>query len=432
MDHRCMPFPLDANTEFLRNIHQSAPPKRETTQCSALDRPGNTRASRVKVAPAIPHHASKNKKGRPYRPDPAHFLQRAWARAVVNDATFVIFHCGDRERIGIRHRESQTLYLSDLMDATARNEPSYGADALQRQKQRSSHNPSSSGKKRPAEDGQASIPEPKRQKVEENVGDTNERVSDQSDLEQVRSILSSRPLALLSLSYGAYHSPVPSSFIRVGPSCVRGYHDQPFKEPSRKATFLPSQYFSLTLSKPIGSGAVGTVHRALAEIELQSGVKVQHRLAVKLVFSDYSGCQRRLWKEYSIYQHLASKDGVEGVLPVYGIFEDTETGTLALIMDDGGSSLQNGVSVPQEKQMSFTRAMTSIHRAGIRHLGLRPNNLLINEKGETFIIDFDRARHNSRPQAMSHELACLKHFLDGKEGECCYSPQANSHCSDSD
>jgi predicted Ser/Thr protein kinase len=82
--------------------------------------------------------------------------------------------------------------------------------------------------------------------------------------------------------------------------------------------------------------------------------------------------------------------------------------------------------------MSFTRAMTSIHRAGIRHLDLRPNNLLINEKGETFIIDFDRAQLNPRPQAISRELVCLKHFLDGKRDKNFYSPQGNSHCSESD
>ncbi|KIM39090.1 hypothetical protein M413DRAFT_29658 [Hebeloma cylindrosporum] len=368
---------------------------------------------------------------------------QAWARAVENDATFIIFHCGVRERIGIRHRESQTLYLSELMDTTACKDPSYGAiqiglhlaiiqDALQRQKQRFCHDPSSSSTKRPAEDGHASIPESKRQKVENKIEGTNEGGNDQSDLEQVHSILSSRALALLSLNYGAYHSPTPSSFIRVGPSCVRGYHDQPFKEPSRRATYNPSQYFSLTLSEPIGSGAVGVVHRATAEIQLESGLKVQHSLAVKLVFSNHFGYQRKLRKEYSIYHHLASKDDVEGVLPVYGLFEDTETGTLALIMDDGGSSIRYGVSVPDEQRISFSRAMASIHRAGVRHFDLRPNNLLVNDKGETFIIDFDQSQLNPRPQAISQEMACLEHVLDGKDNEDFYSPLPNSHHSESD
>lgn len=32
--------------------------------------------------------------------------------------SFIVFSCGRSERIGIRHRETQTLYLSDLIDPT--------------------------------------------------------------------------------------------------------------------------------------------------------------------------------------------------------------------------------------------------------------------------------------------------------------------------
>lgn len=31
------------------------------------------------------------------------------------DVTFIVFHSGRSERIGIRHRETQTLYLSDMI-----------------------------------------------------------------------------------------------------------------------------------------------------------------------------------------------------------------------------------------------------------------------------------------------------------------------------
>ncbi|KIM39104.1 hypothetical protein M413DRAFT_236022 [Hebeloma cylindrosporum] len=436
-DFCSLQVPADAKSEFIGKLHRDHAQKKR----KVVKQRTSSNTPRVKLAPAIPQHA--NTKGRPYRPDPSHYLQRAWARAVENDATFIIFHCGDRERIGIRHRESQTLYLSELIDTTACKDPPYGAiqvglhlaimqDALQRQKQRSSHDPSSLTKKRPAEHGHASVPESKRQKVTD-IRHDHRKESGLSDIEQIQAVLSSKALALLSLNYGTYHSPTPSSFIRVGASCVRGYHDQPFKEPSRKATYNSSQYFSLILSEEIGSGAIGVVHRATAELQLESGLKVHHRLAVKLVFSNHLGYQRKLRKEHSIYHYLASKDNIEGVLPVYGLFEDTETGTLALIMDDGGSSIRYGVSVPEKQRISFTRAMASIHRAGVRHFDLRPNNLLINEEGETFIIDFDRAQLNPRPQAISREVACLKHVLDGKEDdEDFYSAPPNSYHSESD
>jgi len=34
----------------------------------------------------------------------------------MNDASFLIFHAGNLEFIGIRHRQSQTLYISRLID----------------------------------------------------------------------------------------------------------------------------------------------------------------------------------------------------------------------------------------------------------------------------------------------------------------------------
>ena len=42
------------------------------------------------------------------------------------DATLIIFHCGNCERIGYRHRSSQTLFLSDLIDVSAGSKPHYG------------------------------------------------------------------------------------------------------------------------------------------------------------------------------------------------------------------------------------------------------------------------------------------------------------------
>ena len=43
-----------------------------------------------------------------------------------SDATLVIFHCGSYERIGFRHRGSQTLLLSDLIDVPGGLDPAYG------------------------------------------------------------------------------------------------------------------------------------------------------------------------------------------------------------------------------------------------------------------------------------------------------------------
>ncbi|KAJ6558983.1 hypothetical protein B0H10DRAFT_2120222, partial [Mycena sp. CBHHK59/15] len=44
-----------------------------------------------------------------------YMLQQIWAQAVKHDTTFLVLHCGNYEFIGIRHRGTQTLYLSELL-----------------------------------------------------------------------------------------------------------------------------------------------------------------------------------------------------------------------------------------------------------------------------------------------------------------------------
>jgi len=50
---------------------------------------------------------------------------KAWRDAVTHDATFLVLNCGRYERIGIRHRGSQTLYLSGIIDTLNAEDPHY-------------------------------------------------------------------------------------------------------------------------------------------------------------------------------------------------------------------------------------------------------------------------------------------------------------------
>lgn len=52
-------------------------------------------------------------------------MLQAWTQCVRNDSTYVIFNCGNFERIGVRHRATQTLYISDLIDIPNCKDPAY-------------------------------------------------------------------------------------------------------------------------------------------------------------------------------------------------------------------------------------------------------------------------------------------------------------------
>src|ERR1700733_12939891 len=50
---------------------------------------------------------------------------KSWAQAVRTNSTILVLHSGNHEIIGIRHRKSQTLYISNVIEPHAAT-PAYG------------------------------------------------------------------------------------------------------------------------------------------------------------------------------------------------------------------------------------------------------------------------------------------------------------------
>lgn len=150
--------------------------------------------------------------------------------------------------------------------------------------------------------------------------------------------MSSRSALLISLHFDQFDSPSPSCFIRIGTTCVRGLFQEGFTAPPRRTLYNTSQYMTAKLRSPFGRGAIGVAHRATIELAGPTGETIQHQCIVKFAFAEEA--RAALKKEFDMYQHLAKKDVVSGVIRVHGLFEDTETDTLALIMDYGGYSLR--------------------------------------------------------------------------------------------
>ncbi|KIM35341.1 hypothetical protein M413DRAFT_350883 [Hebeloma cylindrosporum] len=115
MDVSPRELPPDAIAGMWSKISQSEAKlkgKQARGPTTALSKSGNRPKGRLRTVLAA---VRKGTRGRPYRPAAKDFLQDAWIRAVEVDATFLVFHCGRAERIGFRHRETQTLYLSELI-----------------------------------------------------------------------------------------------------------------------------------------------------------------------------------------------------------------------------------------------------------------------------------------------------------------------------
>ncbi|KAF8625476.1 hypothetical protein AX15_005361 [Amanita polypyramis BW_CC] len=83
------------------------------------------------------------------------FMQ-AWAQAVRVDGAVIVLHLGNHELVCLRHRRSQTLYVSKLIVPSSCSDPGYGKlhvgiyiaaiqDAMDRRQQRSESKPPGDG-----------------------------------------------------------------------------------------------------------------------------------------------------------------------------------------------------------------------------------------------------------------------------------------------
>ncbi|KAG6907650.1 hypothetical protein DXG01_008100 [Tephrocybe rancida] len=343
------------------------------------------------------------------------FLQRAWAHSTEHDTTYTVFNCGNFERIGFRHRESGTLFLSNLINVPECEDPHYGKiqmglyisiiqDALDRLKQQSEKSTHIPGGKRRKKIG--TLPPNKRPRtrassLKEKVEAEAERVNSEVVTEEARK----RPLALLVLRYGIYNSPAPASFLRL--------------RHIRKDMYTPSQYFKVVISSKIAAGATGTIHGA--DVEFLDGTIVRRAKAVvKLSFGSEQSARMR--HEFSVYEHLRSCGVVSGIPVVYGLFEDLESDVLALVMSHVGRALvdrypgfvkESKACLSEEVKSAFIGILRSIHEAGVRHNDIRAENLAITDDDRVSIIDFDKALLDSSEGAKRRELRNLEHALRG-------------------
>ena len=133
--------------------------------------------------------------------------------------------------------------------------------------------------------------------------------------------------------------------MRLEPSCAPGLYPRSKKMPRSKHKYALHEHFSLILGAPIGDGRTGIIHPAQLELSLRSGETLKKNMVLKMAFSEEQ--KERLRNEYTIYEHLAQKDVVEGIVAVHGLFVDPTSGALALLMDHGGKSLRQ-----REKEQS--------------------------------------------------------------------------------
>ncbi|KIL60282.1 hypothetical protein M378DRAFT_14258 [Amanita muscaria Koide BX008] len=318
------------------------------------------------------------------------------------DGSIIVLQSGNHEFIGIRHRTTQTLYISDLIEPHACRDPSYGKlhvgiyiagikDALDRERQKhdawppdGGNGPSGSGGgKQGGPSGGSPGSEDKgnrgggreggrrgesggskKSKKNKYRGGTVRKMATIAHEMAVKSTLelaSGRNVILLYLQFGIYDSSAPSTFVRSGPIG----HPTPLPSRETVRNYQLEECLAVVLKSEIGHGATGQVLRGTLEVEASECVSLD--VAVKLALA--SEQRKALRDEYKIYHQLRSKGVTAGITTPLGLFEDVEGGACILVMPYVGAPLAATpeLVLPISYREAVLATLVEIHDADILH-----------------------------------------------------------------
>ncbi|KAF8871801.1 hypothetical protein CPB85DRAFT_1513370 [Mucidula mucida] len=356
--------------------------------------------------------------GDEYTPTCKDYIQKAWVTAVKVDATFVVFDCGNQIRIGIRHRERQTLFLSSLIDIRSCKNPAYGglwtalhvfaiADAIQRLPLIES----SLLTKRKSTFDEPRRPS-KRLKPDDSAGDL-------ASIDQTMiAYMDTYPVLAIFFRFDNLDSPAPLLLFKP--------------DSEHKSHYGPTEYLKIIAYKRVGAGAVGDVYKAVIEPDLPKLMsKASKKMVGKTSENDFThqpfvlkiaptGARaRRLQHEAHIYKHLQDA-GVSGIPSLLSYRQGLHTDLRVLMLSDAGRPLGQRMDSDRKVELSLKARvelksiLTAIHEAGVLHRDVRSWNIMEDDSGRVRFTDFDRSSLRGKPQDYEAEQERLKRFMEGE------------------
>ena len=185
---------------------------------------------------------------------------------------------------------------------------------------------------------------------------------------------------------------------------------QQLKEPQYLSarTVLQNRY---EIGAVVGAGGFGITYAAWDRV-LEQRVAIKEympgefstRTPGETRVSVYGGEKEEQYKNgrdkfYEESQRLAKFQDIPGIVQVYNSFEENETAYLVMEFLEGetlGERLKRDKRIPEQEAVGIIlpvlQALTEVHRVGILHRDIAPNNIFLTKDGGVKLLDFGASR----------------------------------------
>ena len=182
------------------------------------------------------------------------------------------------------------------------------------------------------------------------------------------------------------------------------------KEPQylSAGTVLQNRY---EIGAVVGAGGFGITYAAWDRV-LEQRVAIKEympgefstRTPGETRVSVYGGEKEEQYKNgrdkfYEESQRLAKFQDVPGIVQIYNSFEENETAYLVMEFLEGetlGERLKRDKRIPEQEAVGIIlpvlQALTEVHRVGILHRDIAPNNIFLTKDGGVKLLDFGASR----------------------------------------
>ena len=186
--------------------------------------------------------------------------------------------------------------------------------------------------------------------------------------------------------------------------------NQQLKEPQylSAGTVLQNRY---EIGAVVGAGGFGITYAAWDRV-LEQRVAIKEympgefstRTPGETRVSVYGGEKEEQYKNgrdkfYEESQRLAKFQDVPGIVQIYNSFEENETAYLVMEFLEGetlGERLKRDKRIPEQEAVGIIlpvlQALTEVHRVGILHRDIAPNNIFLTKDGGVKLLDFGASR----------------------------------------